>query len=77
LFTALTAHPSKEQIPILNNFKIKADMHRPQQCNDAIFWKSQQGTYFNLPLSSIRGMVLKNLDSNDLIGAFLPALYNL
>jgi hypothetical protein len=34
-------------------------------------------TYFNLSLSSIRGMVFKNLDCNNLICAFLPALHNL
>jgi hypothetical protein len=39
--------------------------------------KKQHSTYFNLSLSSIRRMVLQNLDSNNLIGAFLPALYNL
>jgi len=40
-------------------------------------WGEKHGTYFNLSLSSIRWMVLENLDSNNLIGAFLPALYNL
>jgi hypothetical protein len=41
-----------------------------------LYFKTHE-TYFNLSLSSIRGMVFKDFNCDNLICAFLPALYNL
>jgi hypothetical protein len=69
----------RTKYPMLNILKLKLTFRGHQSVMILSYGGGgrRHGTYFNLSLSSIRWMVLENLDSNNLIGAFFPALYNL